>query len=71
MTPSGERYLTIERNGAVLYESRTDVPIGMTKFTAAYEKNKAARLKRQEEIDRENAAAPPGVHTEQMGNFRD
>jgi hypothetical protein len=40
MVPSGERYLTIERDGEVIYDSRTDVPIDMAKWTAVYEENK-------------------------------
>jgi hypothetical protein len=40
MVEDGERYLTIERDGQVLYDSRTDVPIDMAKWTAVYEENK-------------------------------
>jgi hypothetical protein len=68
--PDNLRYLTIERNGMMLYDSREDVPCDMVKWEPTYQKNKAQWLERQAEIDRENAANP-GWHTEQMGNFRD
>ena len=71
IVPDDLRYLTVEHNGEVLYDSRTDVPCDMTKWEPIYQENKAQWLARQAEIDEENAAAPPGVHTEQMGNFRD
>jgi hypothetical protein len=66
------RWLTIEADdGTVLYDSREDVPCDMKKWEPVYQENKAEWLARQAEIDRENAASPAGVHTEQMGNFRD
>jgi hypothetical protein len=72
ITSDNRRWLTIEADdGRVLYDSRTDVPCDMKKWEPIYQENKAEWLGRQAEIDRENAAAPPGVHTEQMGNFRD
>jgi len=71
VVPDNLRYLTIEHDDVVLYDSRTDVPCDMTKWESVYQKNKAQWLERQIEIDKENAAAPPGVHVEQMGDFRD
>jgi hypothetical protein len=67
------RYATIEtEDGKVLYDSRVDVPCDMAKWNPLYQQNKARWLKRQEEIDRENAMnKDKGVHTEQMGDFRD
>lgn len=70
IVPDDLRYLTIEsEDGAVLYDSRIDVPCDMTKWQPVYEKNKAEWLERQVVIDRENATE--GVHARQMGDFRD
>jgi hypothetical protein len=71
MMPVNYRYLTIERDGVVLYDSRQDVPCDMEEWRKLYDKNKAEWLARQAEIDKENAAAPPGVTIRQMGDFRD
>jgi len=51
MTPDGIRFLTIECGGKVVYDSRTDIPIDMDKWTERFSKNKAAALAR----DAENA----------------
>ena len=68
ITPDNLRFATVERDGQVLYDLRKTVPCDMAEWTKTYRKQRERWLARQEEID---VAATPGVHTEQMGNFRD
>jgi hypothetical protein len=55
ITPNG-RYLTIERDGEVLYDSRADVPCDMTKWTEEYRESRADALRSHAEFLKENAA---------------
>ncbi len=71
IVPDNIRFATVERGGQVLYDSRKTVPIDMTAWEETYREHRDQWLTRQAEIDKENAAAAPGVHIEQMGNFRD
>jgi hypothetical protein len=70
VVPDSHRFTTIEASGKVLYDSRNDVPCDMAKWAETYRKNRTEWLARQAEIDEENAKAPAGVRTEQMGDFR-
>ena len=71
MTPDDLRYLTIEQDGKVLYDSRTDVPVDMEAWRARYAEERARWLARQAEIDRENERDKArGIRTQQMGDFR-
>jgi hypothetical protein len=71
ITPDNLRFATVERAGQVLYDTRETVPCDMAQWSETYRKHRDQWLARQAEIDRENASAPAGVRTEQMGNFRD
>jgi len=73
VVPDNIKFITVEQNGAVVYDSRTDVPCDMVEWRKRYAKERAEWLEHQAEIDRENAErARRGelVHTEQMGDFR-
>ena len=67
-TPVNLRFATVERDGQVLYDSRKTAAMRHGGVDQTYRKQRERWLARQEEID---VAATPGVHTEQMGNFRD
>jgi hypothetical protein len=71
ITPDNLRFATVERGGQVLYDTRKTVPCDMAQWSETYRKHRDQWLTRQAEIDRENANAPAGMRTEQMGNFRD
>lgn len=40
MVPDNVRYITIERDGKVLYDSRTDVPCDMAAWQKSYDEHK-------------------------------
>jgi hypothetical protein len=69
-TPDNLTYLTVEVQGAVVYDSRSDVPCDMEKWEDIYQKHKAEWLERKADNDRAMARSP-GMTIVAMGNFEE